>query len=111
MKLEIKDSKSSKIRFQVTAELSSADLNKQKEKVIKELGKNIKVSGFRAGKAPVSVLESKLDPNIVARELASASVDKAFAAMVDQFKLNLIGQPKIEITEFEKQLFTPKSLK
>ncbi len=101
MQLEITNSKSSKIKFKVTAKLKAGDLAKQKEALIQKLGKNIKVAGFRAGKAPLNLLEAKIDPNLLARELAGSAVDKAFAAMVEEFKLDLLGQPKIDITEFD----------
>jgi trigger factor len=101
MKLEITQDKSSKIKFKVVAKLDAKDLAKQKEKVVKKLGKGIKIQGFRAGSAPTKLIEEKLGADALARELAGTCVDVAFMAMVKEFELDLIGQPKLEITEFK----------
>jgi len=99
MKLTINYDKNSSIKFQVVAELDSKDLNKQKNRAVKKLGNGVKVPGFRAGTAPAKLVEERLDENQVRNEIASGCVDAAFAGAIKEFKLDIIGTPKLEIKE------------
>jgi trigger factor len=100
MKLTINYDKKISIKFKVTAELDAKDLKKQRSNAIKVLGKGVKVQGFRAGTAPEKLVEEKLDPSQIASETASRCVDTAFAGSLKEFKLDILGTPKLEIKEF-----------
>lgn len=97
MKLTITYDKNLSIKFKVTAELDEKDLAKQKTAAIKKLGEGVKVPGFRAGTAPAKLIEERLDENQVRNEVASRCVDVAFGGAVKEFKLDIIGTPKLEI--------------
>ncbi len=97
MKLTINYDKNLSIKFKVTAELDEKDLSKQKTAAVKKLGEGIKVPGFRAGTAPVKLIEERIDENQLKNEVASRCVDIAFAGAVKEFKLDIIGTPKLEI--------------
>lgn len=99
MKLTINYDKNSTIKFKVTAELDAKDIAKQKTRAIKKLGEGVKVQGFRAGTAPAKLVEERLDANQVRNEVASGCVDAAFGGAVKEFKLNIIGTPKMEIKD------------
>lgn len=97
MKLTINYDKSISIKFKVTAELDEKDLAKQKNAAVKKLGEGVKVQGFRAGTAPAKLIEERLDANQLRNEVASRCVDVAFAGAMKEFKLDIIGTPKLEI--------------
>lgn len=99
MKLTINYDKNNSIKFKVVAELDSKDLTKQKNRAIKKLGDGVKVPGFREGTAPAKLIEERLDENQVRNEVASGCVDAAFAGAIKEFKLDIIGTPKLEIKE------------
>lgn len=99
MKLTINYDKNSSVKFKVLAELDSKDLARQKNKAIKKLGDGVKVPGFRAGTAPTKLIEERLDENKVRNEIASGCIDAAFAGAIKEFKLDIIGTPKLEIKE------------
>lgn len=97
MKLTIQNDKDSTIKFKVTAELDEKDLAKQKAKALKKLGEGVKVPGFRSGAAPDKLVEENIDQNRLKSEVANGCVDAAFGAMLKEFKLDLVGAPKLEI--------------
>ncbi len=99
MKITLNYDKTNKIKFKAEVELDEKDLAKQKSKVLKELGKDLKVPGFRAGTAPEKLIEEKIGEDQLKSQLASSSVDLAFAAMLKEFGLDLLGTPKLEIKE------------
>jgi len=55
MKVEVK--KVDKLKRQIKVEVQGEDFLKAKKETYKELGKNIKVPGFRPGTVPLDVLE------------------------------------------------------
>jgi trigger factor len=101
MKITLNFDKNSSIKFKAEVELDEKDLAKQKSKVIKQVGKDVKVPGFRAGTAPEKLIEERLDENQVRNQVASNCVDVAFAALIKEFELDIIGTPKLDIKNIE----------
>ncbi|HRV76021.1 MAG: trigger factor [Candidatus Nomurabacteria bacterium] len=99
MKLTINYDKNSAIKFKVLAELDAKDLSKQKNRAIKKMGDGVKIPGFRSGTAPAKLIEERLDENQVRNEVASGCIDVAFAALIKEFNLDIIGTPKLEIRD------------
>lgn len=99
MKITLNFDKNNSIKFKAEVELDGKDLAKQKEKILKKLSKDVKVAGFRAGTAPTKIVEEKVGEQQVKTQVASACVDLAFAAMIKEFKLDLLGSPKLDIKE------------
>lgn len=75
-------------------------LDATKAKALDHLGKNVKVPGFRPGKAPISLVEKQLDPAAYQNEFLEHAVNDLLLAAINNQKLRPIGQPKIEITKF-----------
>ncbi len=99
MKITLNFDKNNSIKFKAEVELDAKDIEKQKTKVLKELSKDIKIQGFRAGTAPQKLIEEKIGEQQVKSQVASHCVDVAFAAMLKEFKLDLLGAPKLEIKD------------
>lgn len=71
-----------------------------KAKAIDHLGKNVKVPGFRPGKAPANIIEKNLDPAAYQNEFMEHAVNDMLVAAINNQKLRPVGQPKIEVTKF-----------
>ncbi len=71
MKCTKKKVSDTKVELKVT--LDAADLGRARAAVLKDLAKDIKIQGFRKGKAPVSMVEQSVSAN----ELASETIDRA----------------------------------
>jgi trigger factor len=101
MKITLNFDKNNSIKFKAEVFLDEKDLAKQKSKVIKKAGKDVKVPGFRAGTAPEKLIEERLDENQVRNQVASNCVDAAFVGLIKEFELDILGTPKLEIKDIE----------
>ena len=77
-----------------------------------DISKEIKVAGFRAGKAPRDVVEKKVGSNMILEEAAQKAIQGTYPQVLDKEKIEAIGQPKAEIlkiaegNEFEYKVVT-----
>lgn len=98
MKTTIKKLSDTKVELKVT--LDPTDLGKAREKAIERLAKEVKLQGFRKGKAPASLVEKNLSPNDIANETIDIAVRTTMPAAFDQEKSAPIAIEKINVTKF-----------
>jgi trigger factor len=67
-----------------------------------ELSKEIKISGFRPGKAPRNLVEQKIGKANILSDAAEKAVKKSYVDYVFKKKIEAIGNPKVEIKEIEE---------
>lgn len=87
-----------KVKISVTADQSELDVVKQH--VLRDLSKNIKVPGFRAGKAPANLIEKQLDPSQLQSEYIDHAVNDLYGDVISQTGLKPVAQPQISVTKF-----------
>ncbi len=68
---------------------------------LEELGKNVKVPGFRPGKAPIQILKQRFGKSVLGEVLERAVTDSSNQALTER-GLRPAMQPKIEITSFDE---------
>ena len=68
---------------------------------LKERGK-ISLPGFRKGRDPRQMIEKMYGPEVFYDEAANRMISEAYAKAYDECELELVSQPKIEITQLEK---------
>ena len=68
---------------------------------LKERGK-ISLPGFRKGRVPRQMIEKMYGPEVFYDEAANRMISEAYAKAYDERELELVSQPKIEITQLEK---------
>ena len=80
--------------------LDKKDLEVAEEKAVKRLIKDVKIEGFRKGKAPLDIAKKSINPN----DLASVSLDIAVRTSVpkafEDSKSAPLMIPNIEVTKF-----------
>ncbi|MCK9573385.1 MAG: hypothetical protein M0R20_03165 [Candidatus Omnitrophica bacterium] len=99
MKVEVK--KIDKIKRVINVELSGEDFINEKKEAYKEIGKNIKMSGFRPGTAPLEILEKhhlKTLKEEFLRKMLPAYYEKALG----EVKLSPAGLPRIYDVELSE---------
>jgi len=68
-----------------------------------EVSQEIKIPGFRPGKAPRNLVEQKVGKGVLMNNAAEKAVKKSYVDFVKNEKLEVIGQPKVEIEEIEEK--------
>lgn len=87
-------------RTLITASVDVATITKAKSLAVKELGKKVKVAGFREGKVPAKVVEKNIDPNMLANETVEFAINSALNTIINETELRVLDQPKIELKKF-----------
>lgn len=88
-----------KVTLQIIA--STDELAAIKNSVLESLAKtSAKLPGFRAGKAPLALVEKNLDPNLLQNEFLDSAVNQLYTAAVQDQKLRPVASPQVSITKF-----------
>lgn len=98
MKTSVKYLSDTKVAVSVT--LGVSELKDAELAALNELGKDIKVPGFRKGKVPVSVVSKNVNPNMLAQKTLESALSKAVADAFISEKLQALDRPEVEVKKF-----------
>jgi len=87
-------------KVQLTLQADAELLQNVKQHVLRELAHNVKIQGFREGKAPLNIVEKNIDPARLQSEFLEHAVNSLYADAVEQEKLRPVEQPQVKITKF-----------
>lgn len=98
MKTSVKYLSDTKVAVNVA--LGVSELKDAELAALNELGKDIKVPGFRKGKVPVSVVSKNVNPNMLAQKTLESALSKAVADAFISEKLQALDRPEVEVKKF-----------
>jgi trigger factor len=78
----------------------SEDLAPIKAHVLSHFKKSVKVPGFRAGKAPASLIEKHVDQKALIDEFMEHALNELYRKAISQENLRPVSQPKVELKKF-----------
>jgi len=90
-------------QIKISGELPYAELASEKNAALVALGKNVEIDGFRKGHVPTPVLEKHLGEMAILAEMSERAIAHAYPHIVEEHKLEVIGQPQIEVTKIAPQ--------
>ena len=90
----------SETKATLTIVLGVEELVHAKEHELQEQAKKVKVSGFRQGKAPLSVVEKQLDENQLQASVINHAINDFYGEAVDKEGVRPLNQPEVEIGKF-----------
>lgn len=100
--MQIKEIKAKGLSHELEVTVPANDIAKKREERLKEVGKTVKLPGFRPGKVPMKMLEQKYGRAVMG-EVLEAVVNESTAKMLADKKLKPAMQPKIEVKgEFDE---------
>jgi len=84
----------------VEIEIPLEEVEKTRERVTSSLRQRVRLPGFRPGKAPLSMIQSRFEGDI-RNEVLEMLLPQAFREKVDKDGLKVVGQPNISDLKFE----------
>jgi len=86
-------------QVKITGEIPFSELETKRTAAIKELGKGIKLDGFREGHVPEKILVEKIGEMNILSDMAERALAKVYPHILKEHKIEAIGYPQIEITK------------
>lgn len=104
MKYTIKKLKDSKISVSISIE--EKDINHARKHAVEKIASEVKVSGFRAGKVPESVLVKQVGADAIQMETENIAISHAYMDFLKESKTLPLDKPEIKITKESPLEFT-----
>lgn len=92
-----------KAKVEISINVSWDNWKKYIDQAVKEISEEIKVDGFRPGKAPRNLIEQKVGKGMILNKAGQKAVEKSYVDFVLKEKLEVLGQPEIEIEKIEEE--------
>ncbi len=89
--------KTSENKVEIEIVVPWKDWKKDLDQTVKEISEELKIPGFRPGKAPKNIIEQKVGKEALLNQAVQKSIQKSYIDYVTQKKINVIGSPKVEI--------------
>lgn len=103
MKLTVERLPESQLLLDIVAD--EKEVNDAMDRAYRTVSRQVRVPGFRPGKAPRSVIDRLYGREIYMEEAHRVVVDKLYREAVKQEEIIPVGQPSVEITELEPLSF------
>lgn len=98
MKVETK--KLSDTRVELKVVLDAKDLKAARVKAVERLAKDVKLAGFRKGKAPAEMAEKAIDPNVLAEHTVDIAVRTSVPKAFTEAKVQALAIPNVNVTKY-----------
>ena len=93
--------KLSPTRVRINVEVPFTELQPDFDRAYKELAKQVRLPGFRPGKAPAKLLEARIGKEAMLDQVVGDAVPGRYTEAVTSSDVRPLGQPEIEITNKE----------
>ncbi|MGY1620643.1 trigger factor [Geodermatophilus sp. SYSU D00965] len=88
-------------RVRMAIEVPWGDLDHAFGEVYKELGRQVRVPGFRPGKVPNRVIDTRVGRPVVLEQVVQHAIPEVYSEVVRENQVRVLGQPDIEVTRLD----------
>lgn len=88
-------------RVRINVEVPFTELEPDFQRAYKELARQVRLPGFRPGKAPMKLLEARFGREEMLDQVVSEALPARYGQAVAESEVQPIGQPDIEVTKKE----------
>ncbi|MBU1089048.1 hypothetical protein KKA02_04195 [Patescibacteria group bacterium] len=81
--------------FQISITIDKETIQKQYQKILTNMANNVNIDGFRKGKAPLHLIEEKIDLSKLYEQIIQNTVPSQYLKAIKKHNLKPIIQPKI----------------
>lgn len=99
--MQITETSAEGLKHEFKVVVGAEDIAQRVESRLQEIGRSVRLPGFRPGKVPLAVLKKRYGSSVMGEVLERAVTDTSSAAMRDK-NLRPALQPKIEIVSFNE---------
>ena len=100
MKSSVEALEGNKVKLYI--EIEEADMAEAVDQAWGEIAKEVRLPGFRPGKAPKKVVMARMGGEYARSEAIRTVVPQNFAVAVSEHLVDIIGQPEFTITDGEE---------
>jgi len=88
-------------RVRINVEVPFTELKPDFDRAYKELAKQVRLPGFRPGKAPAKLLEARIGREAMLDQVINEALPSRYGQAVTETDVRPLGQPDIEVTKKE----------
>jgi len=99
--MQVKETSSSGLKHEFSVTVEAAEIARQMESRLAEIGRTVRLPGFRPGKAPMTVLKQRYGSSVLG-EVVERAVNDSSSAAIKERNLRPALQPKVEIVSFNE---------
>ena len=88
-------------RVRISVEVPFTELEPDFQRAYKELAKQVRLPGFRPGKAPAKLLEARFGRAAMLEQVVNEALPGRYGQAVAESEVHPLGQPEIEVTKKE----------
>ncbi|WP_063001070.1 trigger factor [Nocardia mikamii] len=88
-------------RVRINVEVPFEELKPDFDKAYRALAQQVRIPGFRPGKAPAKLLEARLGRGAILEQVVNDALPARYSEAVTASEVKVLGQPEIEITKIE----------
>jgi trigger factor len=88
-------------RVRINVEVPFKELQPDFDRAYKELAKQIRLPGFRPGKAPAKLLEARVGKEAILDQVVNEALPSRYGQAVTESDVRPLGQPEIAVTKKE----------
>lgn len=90
----------SDVKVELTISLGVEELKAAEQVALTKLAKEVKIEGFRKGKAPLEMVAAQVDPNSLNQETLENALSKSIAEAFLKEKVQAINRPEVDVKKF-----------
>lgn len=98
MQVSKKNLSDTKVQLVLVAD--AEQLKSAKEETLEHLAQEVRLPGFRQGKAPLSLVEKNLNPTTLQTEFLDRAMNLMYIAALQEHNLRPVAQPQVKIQKF-----------
>ncbi len=99
MKTDVEELSPTRVRL--TVEVPFEELKPSLDQAYREVGRQVRIPGFRPGHVPRQVLDQRVGRGAVLEQAINDAVPELYAKAVREAQVSALGQPEVEITKLD----------
>ena len=99
MKTDVEELSPTRVRLNV--EVPFDELKPSLDKAYREVGRQVRIPGFRPGRVPPPVIDRRVGRDVVLSQAVNDAMPDLYAKAVTEGDISALGQPDVEITSLD----------